>query len=38
MGKLLIVKLWRRVFIRLRKSLHTSKKSQFTLEIEMISP
>ncbi len=38
MGKLLIVKLWRQLSIRLRKSLHTSKKSQFTLEIELISP
>ena len=38
MGKLLIVKLWRQLFIRLRKSLHTGKKTQFTLEIEMISP
>lgn len=38
MGKLLIVKLWRQQFIRLRKSLHTSKKSQFTLEIEVVSP
>lgn len=38
MGKLFIVKLWRQLSIRLQKSLHTSKKSQFTLEIEAISP
>lgn len=38
MGKLFIVKLWRQLSVRLRKSLHTSKKSQFTLEIELISP
>lgn len=38
MGNLLIVKLWRHLSIRLRKSFHTSKKTQFTLEIEPISP
>ena len=38
MGKLFIVKLWRQLSIRLRKSFHKSKKTQFTLEIEPISP
>ena len=43
MGKLFIVKLWRQLSVRLRKkdyekSFHTSKKTQFTLEIELISP